>query len=174
MKQEKLKVKKLKKSPYDSGVLFYWLTVFTCIHSNRKVVYRRFFQFCFIFPDWNYNSRSIEYNFNWYAYHLSPQIKFKLHPRSFNRSKLEALAQNICTPNFIKKYNNYYSRHLTNAAVCTSKSSIQIRTLKGMKSKIVSVSLRLNACLLTGRLLLIFFPWWSVLVSATVSLINFV
>ena len=137
MKQEKPKVKKLKKSPYDSGVLFYWLAVFTCIHSNRKVFYRRFFQFCFIFPDWNYNSHSIEYNFNWYAYHLSPQIKFKLHPRSFNRSKLEALAQNICTPNFIKKY-NYYSSHLTNAAVCTSKSTIQIRTLKAWKVKLLA------------------------------------
>ena len=129
--------RRCKRSPYDSGVLFYWLTVFTCRHSNRKVVYRRFFQFCFIFPDWNYNSRSIEYNFNWYAYHLSPQIKFKLHPRSFNRSKLEALAQNICTPNFIKKY-NYYSRHLTNAAVCTSKSTIQIRTLKAWKVKLLA------------------------------------
>ena len=53
-----------KRSPYDSGVLLYWLTVLTCTHFNRpmmsqrKVVYRRFPQFWLIFPNRNYTSRS--------------------------------------------------------------------------------------------------------------------
>ena len=33
------------------------------------MVYCRFFQFWLIFPDRNYKSRSIEYNFNWYWRH---------------------------------------------------------------------------------------------------------
>ena len=67
--------RRYKRSPYDPGVLFYWLTVLTCIHSNRlvmswrKVVYRRFFQFWLIFPNRTYKSRSIEHNFNWYCHH---------------------------------------------------------------------------------------------------------
>ena len=63
--------------------MFYWLTVLTArIHLNplvmtlRKVVYCRFFQFWLIFPNRNYKSRSIEYNFNWcwhHAVHLKKQ-----------------------------------------------------------------------------------------------------
>ena len=64
-----------KRSPCDSGVLFYWLTVLTCIHFNRPVmswhkeVYRSFFQFWLIFPNRNCKSRANEYNVNWYWHH---------------------------------------------------------------------------------------------------------
>ena len=72
-------------SPYDSGVLFYWLTVLTCIHSNRlvmswrKVVCRRFFHFWLIFPNRNYDWHSIEYNFNW-CWHHTLHLKKKTFP----------------------------------------------------------------------------------------------
>ena len=51
-----------KLSPYDSSVLFYWVTDLSYILSNRP----SFLSIWLIFPHRNYQSRSIEYNFNWY------------------------------------------------------------------------------------------------------------
>ena len=74
--------KRYKRSPYDSGVLFYWLTVLTWIlfnqpvMSQREVVYRRFFKFWLILPNQNYQSRSKEYNFNW-CWHRTLPVKKK-------------------------------------------------------------------------------------------------
>ena len=77
--------RRYKRSPYDSGVLFYWLSALACIHVNRpvmswrEVVYRLFPQFWRIFPIWNYMWRSIEYNFNWCRHHtLSLKKKYSL------------------------------------------------------------------------------------------------
>ena len=67
--------RRYKRSPYDSGLLFYWLAVLTFIYFNRrvmsrrKVVYRRFFQFWLIFLNRNYKWHALEYNFNWCWHH---------------------------------------------------------------------------------------------------------
>ena len=67
--------RRYKRSPYDSGLLFYWLAVLTCIYFNRrvmsrrKVVYRRFFQFWLISLNRNYKWHALEYNFNWCWHH---------------------------------------------------------------------------------------------------------
>ena len=74
--------RRYKRSPYDSGLLFYWLAVLTCIHFNRrvmsrrKVVYRRFFQFWLIFLNRNYKWHALEYNFNW-CWHQTLHLKKK-------------------------------------------------------------------------------------------------
>ena len=74
-----------KRSPYDSGILFYWVTVLTFLHSNRlvmsqrNVVCRHFFQFWLIFPHRNYKSCLIEYNFNW-CWHHTLHLKKKTFP----------------------------------------------------------------------------------------------
>ena len=44
--------------------------------SKLEVVYRRFFQFWFIFLNQNYQSRSKEYNFNW-CWHRTLPLKKK-------------------------------------------------------------------------------------------------
>ena len=48
--------RRYRRSPYDSGVLLYWVAVLTCKHFNRpvmsqrEVVYHRFLQFLAHFP----------------------------------------------------------------------------------------------------------------------------
>ena len=83
--------KRYKRSPYDSGVLFYWLTVLTWILFNQpvmsqRVVYRRFFKFWLIFPYRNYKSRYIEYNFSWYW-----------HQKHFIRRRKHSLSSKTCS-----------------------------------------------------------------------------
>ena len=55
---------------------------------KHEVVYRRFFQFWLIFPNRNYQSRSIEYNFNWCWHHTLPLKK-----------KWISLSSKICSNN---------------------------------------------------------------------------
>ena len=49
------------------------------LQSTGEVVYRRFFQFRLIFLNQNYQSRSIEYNFNW-CWHRKLHLKKKRLP----------------------------------------------------------------------------------------------
>ena len=50
--------------------------LFNRLMSKLDLVYRRFSQFWFIFPNQNYHSRSKEYNFNW-CWHCTLPLKKK-------------------------------------------------------------------------------------------------
>ena len=93
--------RRYRRSPYNSGIFFNWLTVLTCIHFNWPVIsYHevvsdpRFLQFWLIFPNRNYDSGSIEYNFNW-RWHRTLHLKKKIFPISENLLKTSGTAMKV-------------------------------------------------------------------------------
>ena len=71
-----------KRSPYDSGALFYWLALLTP-QLTRNVLTRSsspsFLSILAQFPKRNYGSRLIEYNCNWSWHHIL-HLKKKTFP----------------------------------------------------------------------------------------------
>ena len=116
--------RKLQEKIKEKLIRFWRIVLLThCAHSRkhldppvmswRKVVYCRFFQFWLNYPNRNYKSRSIEYNFNWCWHHA-------LHLRKKTLPILENL---VTTSRTTTKGINWLKIPLTSTCVVVRTSS---------------------------------------------------